>query len=130
MKCNIVCCIQLADYGNSQYILSANASTHTNRIIFSSALLTLYDHEKYLNYGRFKYFNNKVWGNIAVITKPVERYHQGFFKNFDAWIDWININKVGEWFFTMDYNEANNEVVFKFDFADKTIATIFKIAAS
>lgn len=129
MKCEISCC-QLDEYNDNPYILLSSASTNTNQIIFGNVLLSLYDHEKYLNYGRFKYFNNKVWGNIAVITKPVECNNRGFFQNFDAWVDWININKVGEWFFTMDYNEATNEVAFKFDFADKTIATIFKIAAS
>lgn len=128
MKCQI----DIISVGDSSgdFVLVSLMQSHgySNHFEYISLLMLIHDHEKYLDDGRFKYFKNIIWGNFVCIKAPWDTNDDGYFKNFNVWINWINTNKIGYWFFTMEYDKEKNICFFEFDFADKQIATIFKLA--
>lgn len=97
-----------------------------NKLLFSTRLMKIYEHERNLNSGRFKRFSESVYQNNIVSFDNQETFDGGRHPWFEKWINWIADNTFGSWLVQTRHYHLNKACV-SFFFEKPSDAGMFKM---
>lgn len=95
------------------------------QVSYTVELMTVYEHERDLDRGRFAHFQYDDQEFVARITRKDSP--EPFPIMFETWVNWIAEQTDQPWSVRLDMAHVHH-AVFIFSFADLTVGTMFKLA--
>jgi len=107
----------------NQWQLYHEQVSSKNQILFNVCLMEIYEHERYLDKGRFKYFVHNDCENVVSVLKP--KLRSNTVEQFNIWVNWIAENCSENWTIKISMSSVYDaDVKFKFD--NNKDAVLFK----
>ena len=106
------------------------------KLVHIVPLITLYEHEKNLNAGRFMHFKEDQQTHLVKLTIN-RRKKDEFDYKIQEWIDWVATHTDSNWNIAFDFPDQHRDAIFNtpidqqiaitFSFENLTTAVVFKL---
>ena len=111
--------------GKKDSFLAVDVFSDINRLLWTTILVQIFEHEERLDNGRFTHFEFSTQAHRVDIM--LENENESWIDLVTPMINWIAEHVECQWNLEIDVRELNQPYMFRFSFADVPLAVMFKL---